>query len=48
MPAPAQFGGAVTKIRNAPKLGADTEDVLRELGRSDEEIAALRAAKVVG
>ena len=48
VPAPAQFGGAVTQIRNAPKLGADTEDVLRELGRSDEEIAALRAAKVVG
>ena len=32
MPAPAQFGGEVTKIRNAPELGADTDDVLGELG----------------
>jgi crotonobetainyl-CoA:carnitine CoA-transferase CaiB-like acyl-CoA transferase len=48
VPAPAQFDGVVNRIRNAPKLGADTEDVLRELGRSDEEIAALRAADVVG
>ena len=47
VPAPAQFDGVVTKIRHAPKLGADTDDVLRQLGRSDEEIAALRAAGVV-
>ncbi|HVE99534.1 MAG TPA: CaiB/BaiF CoA-transferase family protein [Mycobacteriales bacterium] len=31
----------------ASPLGADTDDVLRDLGRTDEEIAALRAGGVV-
>ncbi|GAB4205153.1 MAG: CaiB/BaiF CoA-transferase family protein [Tibeticola sp.] len=34
--------------RNAPSLGADTDAVLREVGLSDEQIAALRARGVVG
>lgn len=48
VPAPAQFDGAVTKIGRAPKFGANTDDVLRGLGRTDEEIAGLRAAGIVG
>ena len=32
---------------SAPGLGDDTDGVLRELGLSDPEIAALRARKVV-
>jgi crotonobetainyl-CoA:carnitine CoA-transferase CaiB-like acyl-CoA transferase len=33
--------------RPPPALGADTDAILRELGRSDGEIAALRAARAV-
>ncbi len=33
--------------RNAPALGQDSEAVLREVGLSDEQIAALRARGVV-
>ena len=32
---------------SAPKLGDDTDAVLRELGFSDQDIAALRGKKVV-
>jgi formyl-CoA transferase len=31
----------------APHLGGDTDAVLREIGLSEEQIAALRARKVV-
>ena len=47
VPAPAQFDGVVSQLRNAPRLGANTDEVLRALGRSDEEIGELRAAGVV-
>jgi len=30
-----------------PKLGSQTDEVLRELGLKDEELAALRAKRVV-
>ena len=33
--------------RNAPKLGQDTEAVMRELGLSDEQIAGLRSRGVI-
>ncbi|MCY1311630.1 Succinyl-CoA--L-malate CoA-transferase beta subunit [compost metagenome] len=33
--------------RNAPRLGQDTEAVLRELGLTDEQIAALRERGVI-
>ncbi|MCU1374278.1 MAG: CoA transferase [Actinomycetia bacterium] len=34
--------------RPSPALGVDTDDVLRELGLDDEELARLRAAHVIG
>ena len=45
---PIRFSATPIDYRRAPPLlGHDTEAVLRELGRSDETIAALRAAGVV-
>jgi crotonobetainyl-CoA:carnitine CoA-transferase CaiB-like acyl-CoA transferase len=45
---PMQFSLTPIDYRRAPPvLGQDTESVLRELGRSDEAIAALRAAGVI-
>ncbi|MDP2824312.1 MAG: CoA transferase, partial [Sulfuritalea sp.] len=45
---PIRFSATPIDYRRAPPLlGQDTEAVLRELGRSDEAIAALRAAGVV-
>jgi crotonobetainyl-CoA:carnitine CoA-transferase CaiB-like acyl-CoA transferase len=49
VPQPIQFSGSerISPTR-ASTLGEDTDDVLRsELGSSDSEIAALRAAKVI-
>jgi len=34
-------------LRAAPALGADTDEVLRDCGFSDNEIAALRADRVI-
>jgi len=40
--------GTPGRVRNAaPRLGDDTDAVLRELGLSDDDIAALRGRKVV-
>ena len=45
---PIRFSATPIDYRLAPPLlGQDTEAVLRELGRSADEIAALRAAGVV-
>jgi len=45
---PIRFSATPIDYRLAPpQLGQDTEAVLRELGRSAEEIAALRAAGVI-
>jgi formyl-CoA transferase len=33
--------------RNAPRIGQDTDAVLREVGLSDEQIAELKARGVV-
>ena len=33
--------------RNAPKLGQDTDDVLREVGLDAAQIAALRARGII-
>ena len=45
----ARFGGTPTAIRTAaPALGEHTDQVLRELGRSDAQIARLRASGTIG
>jgi crotonobetainyl-CoA:carnitine CoA-transferase CaiB-like acyl-CoA transferase len=48
VPAPAQFGGEVTELGRGPALGADTDDLLAELGYDVEAIADLRKRAVVG
>lgn len=46
---PLRFGGARVPIRRPPPLlGEHTDEVLRELGRSDEQIGALRTSGAVG
>jgi crotonobetainyl-CoA:carnitine CoA-transferase CaiB-like acyl-CoA transferase len=45
---PVRFSGTPAGLRTpAPRLGADSADVLRELGRSEEQIRALTDAGVV-
>ncbi|MFH1872078.1 MAG: CaiB/BaiF CoA-transferase family protein [Pseudomonadota bacterium] len=45
---PIRFSATPIDYRRAPPLlGQDTEAILRELGRSDDEIAALRASAAV-
>ena len=48
VPAPAQFGGEVTRLGRGPALGADTDDVLTELGLDAAAIADLRERGIVG
>jgi crotonobetainyl-CoA:carnitine CoA-transferase CaiB-like acyl-CoA transferase len=48
VPAPAQFGGEVTKLGRGPQLGADTDLVLAELGLDGAAIADLRERGIVG
>jgi CoA:oxalate CoA-transferase len=49
VPQPVQFSESERRpSMRVPVLGEDTDDVLRsELGLTDSEIAALRAAKVI-
>ncbi|MFH8449284.1 CaiB/BaiF CoA transferase family protein [Streptomyces fungicidicus] len=44
---PADLAGLPARMDPVPAVGEHTESILRELGRSAEEIAALRAAGVV-
>jgi crotonobetainyl-CoA:carnitine CoA-transferase CaiB-like acyl-CoA transferase len=48
VPAPAQFGGEVTRLGRGPALGADTDDVLSELGLTAAAVADLRERGIVG
>jgi hypothetical protein len=43
-----KFSSFTPKITGAPLLGEHTDEVLTELGYSKEQIAKLRAEKVVG
>jgi crotonobetainyl-CoA:carnitine CoA-transferase CaiB-like acyl-CoA transferase len=46
---PARFGSTPTSMRRRPpRLGENTEEVLRELGYADGDIAALREAGALG
>ncbi len=44
---PVKFSGYEVEVRRPPKLGEHTEDVLKSLGFSEEEIKALREEGVV-
>lgn len=45
---PIEFGGERTKVRHdLPRIGEHTEEVLRALGYSDEELDELRAGGVI-
>jgi crotonobetainyl-CoA:carnitine CoA-transferase CaiB-like acyl-CoA transferase len=47
--APFTLSDSQVRVRGpAPDIGDDTDDVLRDLGLVDEEVAALREAGVVG
>ena len=45
---PMKFSSFTPKITGAPLLGEHTDEVLTELGYSEEQIAKLRGGKVVG
>ena len=44
---PLRIDGERLPQRHAPKLGQDTADILKELGRSEADIAALRQSKAI-
>lgn len=44
---PVQFDEVPAELRPAPEHGQNTEEVLLELGRSWDDIAALKAAKII-
>jgi formyl-CoA transferase len=47
--APIDFIGTPWRVqRGYPQLGEHTDEVLAELGKSAEEIAALRERRVIG
>jgi crotonobetainyl-CoA:carnitine CoA-transferase CaiB-like acyl-CoA transferase len=46
--APVQFDEEVPTLTRAPAFGADTDDILADLGLTNEEVAELRQAGVVG
>ncbi len=44
---PVKFSGYEVEVRRPPKLGEHTEEVLKSLGFSDEEITSLKEEGVV-
>ena len=45
--APVQFGGRAPQLGKAPAFGADTDDVLRAHGFTDDTIADLRSRRII-
>jgi crotonobetainyl-CoA:carnitine CoA-transferase CaiB-like acyl-CoA transferase len=45
---PLHVGGYEASYRSAPALGADVEDIMREVGYGEDEVAALREAGAFG
>ena len=46
---PAQFDEQpIGKLKAAPAYGAHTQNVLRELGLAEEDIASLVAGRIIG
>ena len=45
--APVQFGGHAPQLGKAPSFGADTDDVLRVHGVSDDATADLRSRRII-
>jgi crotonobetainyl-CoA:carnitine CoA-transferase CaiB-like acyl-CoA transferase len=44
----ASFGDTPLNLkRRAPKLGEQTDAILQEMGRSEQEVRSLREAKIV-
>jgi crotonobetainyl-CoA:carnitine CoA-transferase CaiB-like acyl-CoA transferase len=46
--APVQFGRTPARLRPAPELGADTDDVLTEIGMTEEQILEARIGGALG
>jgi formyl-CoA transferase len=44
---PIKMSDSVTEVKRSPLLGEHTEEVLEQLGYSREQVAELRAAKVI-
>ena len=47
VPAPAQFDGVAPVLGRAPTFGADTDEVLRSQGVTDDAIADLRSRRII-
>ncbi len=44
---PIKMSDSPTEVKRSPLLGEHTDEVLRELGYADADVAALRAKKVI-
>ena len=47
VPVPARLDGAQPDLRPAPSLGEHTDEIVSSLGRTEEEVLALRIAGVI-
>jgi formyl-CoA transferase len=44
---PIKMSDSITEVTRSPLLGEHTEEVLKQLGYTGDQIAELRAAKVI-